>query len=439
MQLCLEKGGNAMKKVLHGDIIYASKQAELRCVKNGYLVYESGIVKGVYEKLPQEDQTAIFEDYKNCLIIPGFNDIHLHAPQWKNCGIGYSMELLPWLNTYTFPLEKRFEEEAFAKTYYKRFLQDMLRAGTTRASIFATRHEAATRILIEEIRKSGMGAYVGKVNMDRNAIDGLQEKTKDSLLETERLINWVEETRENDLVNYIMTPRFVPSTTTELMKGLGALTEKYQLKVQSHLSENKSEIEWVHSLHPECRDFASVYYDYGLMPKDRTVMAHCIHNTIEEQELLKQQGVLMAHCAASNMNLSSGIMPLRSYLENGQKVGIASDISGGDSVDMRKNIVSTIQASKLYWCSYKECAPISFTEAFYLATRGSGQLFGKVGAFEEGFEMDALVIADQTNQESSQTQEKLSLEERLEKYIYTGNVNEITLRLVHGNEIRLTD
>ena len=189
-----------MKKVLHGDIIYASKQAELRCVKNGYLVYESGIVKGVYEKLPQEDQTAIFEDYKNCLIIPGFNDIHLHAPQWKNCGIGYSMELLPWLNTYTFPLEKRFEEEAFAKTYYKRFLQDMLRAGTTRASIFATRHEAATRILIEEIRKSGMGAYVGKVNMDRNAIDGLQEKTKDSLLETERLINWVEETRENDQI-----------------------------------------------------------------------------------------------------------------------------------------------------------------------------------------------------------------------------------------------
>lgn len=415
-----------MKQAIKGDIIFTPDINKLECYKDSYLVYENGQVDGIYSERPADIDKCI--DHTGALIIPGFNDVHLHAPQWQNCGIGYSMELLPWLDNYTFPLEAGFSDIEFAKNNYRAFLKDMIHCGTTRACVFATIHSEATKFLIEEFRSAGIGGFIGKVNMDRNSNERLTEETNTSLKETEELINWVEETRKDDLVNYILTPRFVPSTTTELMKGLGKLADKYELKVQSHLCENPSEIEWVRSLHPECEDFTSVYYDYGLMPKDRTIMAHCIHNTEKEQALLKKQGVYVAHCAASNMNLSSGIMPLRKYLNDGQKVGIASDISAGETLDMRRNIVSTIQASKLYWREHEDYPQISFTEAFYLATKGSGSFFGQVGSFQKGYDMDALVIEDGYT--------GLTLAERLEKYVYTGSCDRIIKRFVRGKEIQ---
>lgn len=424
-----------MKRVMRGDIIYTPDMNEMICVENGYLVYENGVVKGVYDTLSDEDATAIYEDYKGCLIIPGFNDIHLHAPQWRNCGIGYSEELLPWLNKYTFPLEAEFEDTKLAEELYRGFLRDLILYGTTRACMFATRHEEATKILFEQVRRSGIGAYIGKVNMDRNSIERLQETTQASLTETERLVNWVEETRENDRVNYILTPRFVPSTTTELMKGLGKIQERYGLMVQSHLNENVDEVAWVSQLHPECASFASVYYDYGLMPKKKTVLAHCIHNTEEEAKLLRDQEVLFAHCASSNMNLSSGIMPLRRYLKEGQRIGLATDISASESVSMARTIVSTIQASKIHWCQHPQEPAISFKEAFYLATKGSGQLFGKVGSFEAGYEMDALVIRDQEQSQDA----ALSLAERLERYVYMEDPKQIVVRMVHGEKIQIPE
>lgn len=420
-----------MIEILQGDILYTPDTTKMQCLKNGYLVYENGIVIGVFDELSEEYKGCPITVYKDCLVIPGFNDIHVHAPQWINCGMGYSEELIPWLNTYTFPVEKMFESKEFAVKNYKSFVNALIASGTTRAGIFATIHEEATRILIGYLRDAGLGAYVGKVNMDRNSVEGLAEKTEESLYETENLINWVEETRKDNLVNYILTPRFVPSTTAALMTGLGKLAEKYQLKVQSHLSENKSEIAWVSELHPECESFAGVYYDYGLMPKGRTVMAHCVHNTQKEQNLLKKQEVLIAHCASSNANLSSGIMPLRKYMEEGQKIGLASDVGGGHTLNMRQHIIETIKASKLYWCINPEFPAVSFTEAFYLATKGGGSLFGKVGSFEKGYEMDALIISD----ENLASGKELTLPERLERFVYVGTNENIKKVFVHGQEI----
>jgi len=423
-----------MIKIFKGNILYTPTSDKFKVIKNGYIVVIDNKVKGVYEKLPNEYCDCKLEAETDGLIIPGFNDMHVHAPQWANAGMGFGLELLPWLNKYTFAVEENYADKNFALKSYGIFIDELIKQGTTRACIFATIHLESTKILIELLRKSGMGAYVGKVNMDLNSTAKLTEQTHKSVLETIDLIEWMNSTKnKDDLVNYILTPRFVPSTTSKLMKELGMLSKKYDLPVQSHLDENRDEVKWVKELHPECRDFASVYYDYGLMPQGKTIMAHCIYSNDEELELLKKQEVLIAHCAQSNANLSSGMMPLRKYLNSGMKVCLGSDVGGGHSLNMRNHIVETINTSKLYWTLHPEYKPVSFSEAFYLATKAGGSFFGKVGSFEEGYEFDALIIDD-----SNLINEiEHDLEERLERFIYVGSHENIIIRYVSGKEINL--
>ncbi|MBP1745044.1 MAG: guaD1, partial [Firmicutes bacterium] len=304
-----------MLKLYKGNIIYSESPDRLTVLEDGYIAVLFGRVKGVYGQLPAEYEGIGLEVDTDGLIIPGLCDMHVHAPQWINRGLGYSLELLPWLMKYTFPAEERFSDSAFAREAYGMFVEDLKRSETTRACVFATVHSRSTMLLIELLRESGLGAYVGKVNMDRNSIPGLMESTEDSLRETRSIIEWMMETGDdNPLVKYMLTPRYVPCTTPELMRGLAAISSEFGIPVQSHLDENRSEIQLVRELHPESRDFTSVYSDYGLLPKGRTVMAHCIHNTDEEIAMVKDRDVLVAHCPQSNANLSSGIMPLRKYL-----------------------------------------------------------------------------------------------------------------------------
>ena len=417
--------------IYKGNIIDAPRLGALRAIENGYIGIEKGKVLFCESSLPEEYQNHIAEDLGDKLIIPGFADVHVHAPQWCNAGLGFSLELLPWLQKYTFPAEVNFEDKEFAQREYEKFVRELLINGTTRAVIFGSRHLKATKILIEILRKSGMGAYVGKVNMDRNSIPQLQEATGDSISETLELIQWMQETDPSgSMVKYILTPRYVPCTTEKLMKALGKMGSEYDLPLQSHLDENRDEIEWVRRLHPEQKSFTDVYENYGLLRQGKTIMAHCVHMTEEEQELLKEREVMIAHCAVSNANLASGIMPLRRYLDKGLKVAIASDVGAGQTLSMPHHIVETIRCSKLHWCMNPEEKPISFAEAFYLATKAGGSFFGKVGSFEEGYDFDALIIDD----EALKAGMEYSLEERLERFVYVGDSSCIVRRFVAGRE-----
>ena len=421
-----------MLKIYKGNIVYASTPNRLTVLKNGFIVVFCGRVKEVFESLPEEYDGIELEVETDGLIIPGLFDLHVHAPQWINRGLGYSMELLPWLMKYTFPAEERFTDSDFAREAYSMFVEDLKHSETTRACIFATVHKSNTMLLIELLRESGLGAYVGKVNMDRNSIPGLTESTEDSLMETRSIIQWMNETgAENPLIRYMLTPRYVPCTTAELMKGLGALSSEFRVPVQSHLDENRSEIQLVRKLHPESRDFTSVYYDYGLLPAGMAVMAHCIHNTEEEIEMLRTQNVMVAHCPQSNANLSSGIMPLRKYLDKGIRVALGSDVAAGHTMNMRNHIVLAIEMSKLYWTLHPEYRPLSFSEAFHMASKAGGSFFGKAGSFEEGYEFDALVIDDR----NLSTGTDLNIEERLERYIYNGSNSNIQRKYVAGKRI----
>lgn len=419
------------KLVLKGDIVFASSKDKLDIYEDSYIVVEDGKVLKITKELEESYKDYPFEDYTNKLIIPGFSDIHLHAPQYPNRGLGLDKELIPWLQTYTFPEEEKYHDLEYSKKVYTRLINDLWRVGTTRSVVFASIHKDSTKLLMDLFIESGLGAYVGKVNMDRNTKEELTEDTEKSILDTEEIIKEYKD--KSDLVKPIITPRFAPTCSEELLKALGDLALKYDIPVQSHINENTSEVEWVKELFPNSKNYASVYENFNLFGQVKTVMAHCIYNTDDEIDLMAKNGVYAAHCPYSNYNLSSGIMPIRKFLDKGVAVGLASDISGGNSLSMMSIIAGAIQASKMKWLeTNKELAPLSFSEAFYLATKGGGSFFGKVGSFEEGYDFDALVIDDASFTDIRE----LTIEERLQKVVYIGDDRNIKERYVKGRKIK---
>ena len=274
-----------------------------------------------------------------------------------------------------------------------------------------------------------MGVFIGKVNMDRNAPDYLMEDTGKALEETEDLILRAKEELQH--VRYIATPRFVPSTTEKMMVGIGKLCEKYNLPVQSHLSENRNEIAWVKELHPKINSYTEVYDYYGLLRKNQTIMAHAIYLGEKEKELLREKQVFLAHCAHSNANLSSGVMSLRKNLESGLNCVIASDVAGGHTPAMNQNAVMSVEISKINALFHEDEPALSLPEAFYLATKGAGTFWGKVGSFESGYEFDALVIdMDEMGDLFVRT-----VTEKLEQFFYDGDDRNIIDRYCQGKQL----
>lgn len=418
------------KAVFKGDIIFTPTKDKFQVHRDSYLVSDNGKIVGIFPELDDKYKDYPVEDFTNKMIIPGFVDLHLHAPQYENLGLGLDKELIPWLNTYTFPEESKFYDTVYAEEVYRKLIKDLWRNGTTSSVIFSSIHKDSTKLLIDMFIKSNMRAYIGKVNMDRNSNPELTEDTMKSIEETEEMI--LEYKDKSSLVKPIITPRFVPSCTERLMEGLGNLALKYDVPVQSHLSENTSEVEWVGELHPDLPNYGSVYDNFNIFGQTKTIMAHCIYNTEEELELMAKNQVYAAHCPHSNFNLSSGIMPVRKFLDKGIPVGLGSDISGGHSISITKTMVGAIQASKMKWLdTEKELKPLTSQEAFYLGTKGGGSFFGSVGSFEEGYEMDCLIIDDSNISNIN----KLTLEERIQKFIYLGDDRNIVERYVHGEKI----
>lgn len=414
-------------KVYKGHIIFTEKPEMFNIIENGFIIVENGKVKKVTKELPEEYKNISVKDFGNKLIIPGFVDLHLHAPQFPNSGLGLDKELLPWLEEYTFPEEAKYKDLDYAKKVYSRVVEELWKNGTTRSVIFASVHKESTGLLFDLFVEAGLGAYVGKVNMDRNCPDFIREDTKQSLADTrEYLEKYV---GKSELVKPIITPRFVPTCTVEVLEGLGKMAKEYDVPIQSHISENTGEVEWVRELHPEHKDYASVYNAYELFGQKPTVMAHCIYNTEDEVGLMKDNKVYVAHCPHSNLNLSSGIMPVRHFLNKGVNVGLGSDVSGGHKISIPSVMAVAVQVSKIKWLeTNKELAPLTTSEAFYLGTKGGGKFFGNVGSFEEGYEFDALVIDD-----SNFFGDDLTLEERIQRFIYLGDDRNIVERYVAGN------
>ena len=420
--------------VIKGDLCFSRSMDELTIIENGYLAIENGVCVdvGVYDALPSRFAAWELADYTGKLVVPGMTDLHVHAPQFSFRGLGMDMELLEWLNTYTFPEESKYRDLDYAAKAYGNFVNHLLHSTTTRACVFATVHVPATLLLMRLLEDSGLHAYVGKVNMNRSSPAYLQEvSTNQSIRDTER---WLHQSMGAfHHVKPILTPRFIPSCTDDLMYALRDVREKYNLPVQSHLSENFGEIAWVQELCPRSKFYGDAYDQFGMFGGGYPcIMAHCVHSNEAEQELIKKNGVFIAHSPESNINLSSGVAPVNKFLDNGLHVGLASDVAGGSHESMLRAMMHAIQASKLRWRLLDQSVPaLSFERAFYLATMGGGEFFGRVGTFQPGYEADAVVIDDA----SLDHPQKLSVRARMERAVYLADDRNIAAKYVAGEKI----
>lgn len=421
--------------ILKGNIIYSKNPKEFTICRHGYLVCRDGKVEGVYQTLPFKLGGNPVHDYGDCLIIPGLVDLHIHAPQYSFRGLGMDMELLEWLEANTFPEEAKYASLEYAEKAYRIFADNMRRSATARACIFGTVHRKATLLLMDLMEQTGLGTMVGKVNMDRNCPDYMIEGTEESAGET---LEWIKDVLHRKYQNTrpILTPRFTPSCTDELMEDLKKLQLRYGLPLQSHLSENQGEIAWVRQLCPWAEFYGEAYDRFGLFGADcPTVMAHCVYSDEKETARMKENGVFIAHCPESNMNVSSGIAPVRRYLEQGLHVGIGSDVAGGSSENLFRAMAHAVQASKLRWrIADSSLEPLTAEEVFYMASKGGGAFFGKAGSFEPGYEFDAVVLDDARLAHP----QKLDVRSRLERMIYLADEREVRAKYVKGKEIRLS-
>ncbi len=416
---------------LKGHIIYTESNTHFVTVPQGYIVFQNDMIIDVFEKLPECFEKIDVVDYGDKIIIPGLVDLHLHAPQFTYRGLGMDLELLPWLETYAFREEAKYSDQDYAKAAYTAFSLALKKSATTHASVFATLHVPATRILMEFLEETGLNTFVGKVNMDRNSPDYLTQTTQESIAETESWIRVVQNKYKK--TKPILTPRFAPSCTDALMAALGKMALEYNLPVQSHLSENRAELEWVRKLHPDCRYYSHVYDKYGLFGKSvPTIMAHCVYPEEDELNLIHETGVYIAHCPGSNMNIASGIAPIREMLDRGIRVGLGSDVAGGFTISIFRAISDAIQVSKLYKAVIdKTRKPLTLPEAFYMATKGGGSFWGKVGSFEPGYSLSAVVINDEKINASGD----LTVQQRLERIVYLSTDEHIEAKYVDGKRI----
>ncbi|MFA5624781.1 MAG: amidohydrolase family protein [Bradymonadales bacterium] len=418
-----------MRLVIQANIIHAPSYGDLQIVENAYLCLEKGRIVGIFDTIPEAFEQAERNDFGNALLMPSFGDMHFHAPQYPMLGMGMDLPLIEWLNTYTFKTEARFSDVAYARDVYKRLTQELIAWGTTRVCAFSTIHRESTLLLMEEFESAGLSGFVGKVNMDRNGLAPLQESCEESVSET---LLWLEQSKDFKRIRPIITPRFTPSCSDELMAALGKIAKEQDLYVQSHLSENLAEIAWVKDLHPDCVQYWESYDKYGLFG-DHSLMAHCVHSDARERKAMRDRGVYVVHCPDSNTNLMSGAAPVKRMIAEGQKVLLGSDIAGGAILSMMGVVAEAIRVSKFrrILSEWQEDF-LTVAEAYYLASSAAAEYFGEKPGLVAGQELHALVI-DDTKELDTQ---RLSVRERFERAFYRAQKSDIVAVYGAGKRLR---
>ncbi|KAL2153786.1 hypothetical protein VTH82DRAFT_4941 [Thermothelomyces myriococcoides] len=351
---------------------------------------------------------------------PGFIDTHIHAPQYPNAGVFGSSTLLDWLETYTFPRERSLENINEAKRVYTRVVRKTLSHGTTCAAYYATIHVKPTNLLAQLCLNFGQRALIGRVcmNSDLSPEDYRDGSSEASIAATKESIEFIRSIDPDfTLIRPVITPRFAPSCSFDLLRQLGALAAETELPVQTHISENKSEIELVRERFPQSEtgakddSYAAVYDVAGLLTP-RTVLAHAMYLTDGEADLVAARGAKVSHCPCSNSALTSGAAPVRRLLlDRGIGCGLGTDVSGGYSPSVLEAARQAALVSRhvAFGPGGQERDKLGVEEVLYLATRGGADVVGlgdRVGGFEVGMEWDAQLIGLGTINENGEQEEE---------------------------------
>ena len=321
-------------KAYRASLLYFSGPAQAVFEEDGLLVVGPNaqgrqVVQAIgdYRQVAARYPNVAVEHLPGRIIAPGFVDMHIHYPQLDVIG-SPAEGLLPWLENYTFPHEKRFSVPEYSAQIATFFVAELLRNGVTTALAFATSHPESVNALLGEAERHSLRMIAGKVMMDQNSPDGVRDETEQSLVDSEALINkW----HGVDRLGYAITPRFVPSCSAAQLHGAGELAAQYpDVWIQSHVAENKDEIAWVRQLYPEARSYLSVYEQFGLL-RPRAVYAHCIHIDDEDRALMYNTGTAAAVSPTSNLFLGSGFFDYAGADRAEFLYGLASDVGGGTS------------------------------------------------------------------------------------------------------------
>lgn len=418
-------------KAYRGNIIYSQDKDTLISKENSYVLVLDGVVKEICNQLPDSFPKENVVDWGDNLIIPGFCDMHVHAPQFSQRGIGMDRELLDWLNTYTYPNEVKFKDKDYARRVYSLFVDELLRQGTLHVNCFPSIHYEATEILFDILEQRGLFAFTGKLNMDQNSPEYYIEDTEQSIIETEKFLA---QHQKAGNVKASIVPRFTITCSEKLLARLGKLSEKYGAPVHSHMCEAVNEMKVVKELFPNYKNGAEIFYKNNLLGQTPTIMAHCIFMDDDVLKLMKNPNCMAVHCPDATANINAGgIMPVKKLLDMGINLAIGSDIGSGASLSIAKGIASTIQHSKIRNMFDPQWKAVNLAEAFYMATRSGGRYFKNVGTFEEGYCFNALVIDD-----SNMFGENLNPVERLERFCYAGDDRNICMRYILGKEIEIS-
>lgn len=381
------------------------------------------------EILGKEPIDAELTHYPHGLIVPGFVDCHVHYPQTGMIA-AYGKQLLEWLETYTFPTEKRFADPEKARRTAGFFLTELLRNGTTTAMVVPTVHYGSVDAFFEAARGRRMRMICGKVLMDRNAPADLLDDSGAGVAETRELI---EKWHGKERLRYAVTPRFAPTSSPGQLAAAGELLRQYpDVYLQTHLSENRDEIKWVASLFPESAGYLDVYDRAGLLGR-RSVFAHCIHLTDSEMRRLGQTGASIAFCPSSNLFLGSGLFDLARAQNLSIRVGIATDVAGGTSLSILRTLQDAYKTQQLLG---NRLSPMS---AFYLATLGGARaldLDDVIGNFLPGKEADFIVLDERATPLQEFLAERAgTLEERLFRLAILGDDRSVKATYILGEPV----
>ncbi|HFU76102.1 MAG TPA: guanine deaminase, partial [Arcobacter sp.] len=374
---------------------YEDKTQSFVYYEDGILITENGRILFVGEYTQaintlQIQKNDIDESFKNNLIIPGFIDTHVHYPQTEIIG-SFGEQLLLWLEKYTFPTEMKFQDTTYSKKIAEFFVQELFKNGTTSAMVYTTVFKESCDTLFEVANKYNMRILAGKILMDRNVPDKLQDTAQLGYEDSEELIKkWHEKNR----LLYTITPRFAPTSTKEQLNLAGNLKEKYpSTYIQTHLSENKDEIKWVKSLYPDNLNYLDVYDSFGLVTS-RSVFGHCIHLEQSELQTLKEKKASVSLCPTSNLFLGSGLFKIRELKQHNIKIGFGTDVGAGTSFNMFKTLSEAYKIVSLEQNTIDR-KPLGVFEAFYQATLGASislKLENKIGKLETDYEADFIVL-----------------------------------------------
>jgi guanine deaminase len=402
--------------------------------EDGLLVVGAGgkvAASGAYNALRASYPDVPTQHWPGRIIAPGFVDMHVHYPQIDVIG-SPADGLLPWLENYTFPQEKRYSSDAVAQECASFFVAELLRHGVTTALTFATSHVASVNALFDAAQVSGQRIITGKCLQDRNCPDGVRDDTEQSLIDTEALIERWHGQGPGGRLGYAITPRFAPTCSDSQLRGAGQLAAKYpSVWVQSHVAENTDEIAWVKALFPASGSYLGVYDSFGLL-KERSVYAHCIHFDDADRALMVRSQAAAAVCPTSNLFLGSGFFDFAAAQPDasgsGMLHGLASDVGGGTSLSPFKTMLAAhyvARSSALTGCTPKQAITLSPQQLWWQHTAGAAQalgLHGVVGNLAVGCDADFVVLNPQaTPLLARRTARAASLDELLFALIVLGD------------------